>query len=287
MNRSPFAMVRMRTIAAAVLAISPGIAASAPQTVFGPYTQGQAAGPSYLKVRVEDGLVTAEMRNASLQSVLEELAARTGLVFELSTFENEPVTVRLQRVPLREAILRLVAPNHSIFYFGAGEEMRDRIVLVRVFSKTDRSQQPSLRVIGTGIVTRRGGDTVESPEEALRALSAGEGLEQKLKAVEFLVALKGEVAVQALTQAIGDAAPEIRAGAIEGLAGLGVRAALPAILGALKDAQPGVRQSAISAVALLGDYENIKDLRPLAREQDRSVAQAAEIAIKKLSMRQP
>ena len=38
----------------------------------------QPKGPSSMKLRVEEGFVTAEIRNTPLQKVLEEFAARTG-----------------------------------------------------------------------------------------------------------------------------------------------------------------------------------------------------------------
>jgi hypothetical protein len=245
-----------------------------------------AAAPAEMKMRVEDGFVTGEIRSTPIQKVLEELAARTGLVFEVSIQEDDPVTITFYKVTIQEAVQRLTGTNNSIFYYGdaAGG---NKIQMVRIFSRPGKTPQPSLRYIGTGAVTRNDDDIVETPEQAVKALAENKKVDLRQKAVEILVAAKGEAAIQALTQAVGDAAPEVKVAAIEGLATLGARSALPQILKCLGDPHPGVRQSAIVAVALLGDAVNLKELLPLRKDPDASVATAAETAIKKLSTRRP
>src|SRR5437867_1600653 len=65
-------------------------------------TQGQAA-PGVLKMRIEGDQVSAEIRETLLQRVLEELADRTGTIFEIESQLNPPVSVVLYRVSLQEA----------------------------------------------------------------------------------------------------------------------------------------------------------------------------------------
>jgi len=243
--------------------------------------------PHSMKIRVEDDLVTAEIQNIPIQTALEELAARSGIVFEVPLQDNDPISISLFRVTLAEAVQRLIGQGNSILYFGKTEAGPSRLQLVRVLRRSPKATQASLRYIGTGAITKSGEDTIESPDEAIRALAESKNVDTRQKAVEVLVASKSELAIQALTAAIKDEAPEVRAAAVEGLASLGARNALPQIVQCLKDDHPGVRQSAIAAVALLGDAENLKDLRPMGRDKDASVAAAAEIAIKKLSMRHP
>jgi hypothetical protein len=247
----------------------------------------QNALPAKLRMRVENGQVTAEIGSTPLQAVLEELAARTGVVFEVQAQDNPAVSIHLYRVPLEEAIRRLGGTNNSIFFYDAKAATPSQITLVRLFPRSGMPQQPSLRYLGTGAVTKTGDDSIDTPEQAMKALSEGANLEVRQKAVEILVAAKGDASIQALIKALGDPAPEVKVAVIEGLAGLEVRPALPEILLALKDTHPGVRQSAITAVALLGDADNIKNLKVLAKDSDLSVAAAAEMAIRKLSARRP
>jgi len=236
-----------------------------------------------MAVRIEADQVTAEVRNAPLHKVLVEFASRAGVIFEVSTEFNPLVSISLFRVGLQEAIQRIVAAGDSIFYFERDAAGQQRIKVVRIFPRGMKGRSGGLLYIGTGVPTITGRDAIESPEQALKALSESPEIETKEKAIEVLVAAKGEVAVQALTKALSDPAPEILVAALDGLAHIGARAALPQILPALNHNHPGVRQSAVEAVALLGSPQNIKDLRPLSQDKDAAVASAAEMAIRKLS----
>ncbi len=239
--------------------------------------------PAYMKIRVEGDRVTADIRSTPLQQVLEEFANRTGLVFEVQTQENPAIFLSLYHVTLLEAIQRILAGENSIFYYDQDIAGTSRVAFVRVFPRGNQLPQPSLRYIGTGAITKSGDDTVETPEQALKALAESQNLETRQKAVEVLVKIKSPVTVEALASVLNDPAPEIRSAAIEGLASLGARNELPDIVKALKDQHPGVRQSAVAAVSWMGDADNIKDLKPLGRDKDASVAAAAEIAMRKLS----
>ena len=243
--------------------------------------------PRSMKIRVEEDLVTAEFQNIPIQTALEEFAARSGVVFEVPLQENYPISLSLFRVPLAEAVQRLIGQGNSILYYERTDAGSSRIHFVRVLKRSPKAAQASLRYIGTGAITKSGEDTIDSPDHAVKVLAEGKSADVRQKAVEVLVASKSELAVPALTAATRDAAPEVKAAAVEGLASLGARSALPQIIKCLKDSHPGVRRSAIDALALLGDAENLKDLRPMGHDQDASVAAAAEIAIKQLSMRRP
>ncbi len=243
--------------------------------------------PAVVRVRLEGGLITAQVIATPMQQVLDELASRTGVIFEVQSQDNPIVSISLYRVPLEEAIARLAGGSNRILYYGKDAAGQNRIEMVRIFPRANVPQQPSLRYIGTGVVTKTGDETVETPEQALKVLTESGSLEARQKAVEVLAAAKGDFAIQVLTQILQDSAPEIRVAAIEGLAGLGARSSLPQILQALKDSHPGVRQSAVTAVALLGDADNVKNLKPLSKDPDLSVAAAAEMAIQKLGSRRP
>jgi hypothetical protein len=238
-----------------------------------------------MKIRVEEDHVTADLRDILLHHVLEELAAQTGVVFEIPAQVNPPVSVSFYRVTLQEAIQRIVSGNNSFFYYEPSESAGSRIQLVRIFARG--KGEASLVYIGTGAPTKRAEDALETPEQALKALEENTNVEKRQKAVEILVSAKGEPAIQGLMKALQDPSVEVKVAVIEGLSAIGVRSALPQFQQALKDSHPGVRLSAVQAIALLGDATNVKDLDPLARDKDASVAAAAQIAIRKLSGSRP
>jgi hypothetical protein len=243
--------------------------------------------PAFMKLRLEGQDLVAEIRNVPLQDVLEELAAWTGVVFEIQSEENPPVSISFFRVPIAEAIQRLTGNNNSIVYYERDDTAQSQVRFVRIFARAPRPQAPTLHYIGTGAITRRSDDVIDSPEQAIAILTQSANLVSRQKAVEMLVNAKTADAAAALKIALRDKASEIKVAAIEGLTALGIHDAVPQIVPALKDTNPGVRKSAVQAIGLLGDSAHIKDLRPLLRDQDSSVAAAAEIAIQKLSVRRP
>jgi hypothetical protein len=234
-----------------------------------------------IKMRVEDGRVTADVTETPLQEVLKELAERTGVIFEVRTQDNPLVSIHLQSTPLLESIQRIASGSNAIFIYGQGAES-DRLTMARIYPRSAPVQQPSLIYLGTGVVTKNN-NIVETPEQALQVLTIDASVEDKEKAIEILTKSKNEVSVRVLMTCISDPVPGVRAAAIEGLAAMGAHEALSDIVKCLKDEHPGVRQSATTAVALLGDPKNVKDLKPLTFDKDPSVAGAAEVAIRKLS----
>ena len=243
--------------------------------------QPQDQKPMVLSMRVENDRVTADITDCPLQNVLEELASRTGIIFEVRSQENPPVSVHLARISLQEAIQRIASGSNIMFLYEDKAEP-ERITLVRVIPRGNPIPQPGLVYLGTGSVTKSNED-VETPDQALKVLAESTNVEARERAIELLVRTKSDSAVGALMACMLDPAPTIRMAAIEGLAALGDRTALPEILKSLRDANPGVRQSATTAVALLGDARNLRDLRPLTADKNASVAAAAETAMRKLS----
>ncbi len=246
--------------------------------------------PQSMRLRLEGQDVVAQIRNTPLQDVLAELAAWSGVVFEIESLENPKITITFYSeaaVSVDEAIQRLTGDNNSIAFYERDEAGQARVSFVRILTRTPRPTPPTLRYIGTGAITKRSDDIVDSPEQALAVLSGSANLTARQKAVEVLAAAKSAQAIAALQAVLTDPAVEIKVAAIDSLAGLGVHEALPKILPLLKDAHPGVRQSAVVAVGLLGDAKNIRDLRPLLKDPDGSVVTAANVAIQKLSTRCP
>jgi hypothetical protein len=242
----------------------------------------QSTKKAVLTMRVDEEWITATIVDSPLQNVLAELAARTGVVFEVRSHENPLVSVHLNRVSLQEAIQRIAPGSNAIYLYAQNQTGPERITLVRLFPRIDTSPQPSILYLGTGAITK-GNDTADTPEQALNILAESPNADARARAVEVLVDAGDDKAVKALMKAVSDASPQIRVSAIEGLAALNAHAALPHILKCLKDSSPAVRRSAATAVALLGTAQNIQDLKPLSVDRDAGVVAAAETAIRKLS----
>ncbi len=233
-------------------------------------------------MRAEGDRITADITDCPLQKALKELADRTGVIFEVRSQDNPLVSVHLYEVSLHEAIQRIASCCNTLFLYDEGKEQPQRPTLVRIFSRTNPVQQPSIVYLGSGAITKTGED-IETPEQAEKVLEESASIEDRQKAIAFFVNLKGEAATAALIRSVNHPAPEVRAAAIQGLEVLGVHAAIPEILKKLKDGNPEVRQSAATAVGSLGDARNLKDIKPLTADKDPEVAAAAELAVRRLS----
>jgi hypothetical protein len=233
-----------------------------------------------LKIRVINGNVSADISDSSLQKVLQELADRTGIIFEIQSQDNPLISIHLQEIPVQDAIERIIGDGSIIYEYNQSDA--SRISLVRILTRTSSMQQSSILSLGTGVITKINIE-IRNAEQAHKVLASTADLEDRIKAIEVLAKVKGQSSMQALMEVLVDTAPEIRMAAIEGLASMKSYKALSEILSGLKDPDPGVRQRAISAVALLGTSRNIRDLKPLTFDKNAEVSAAAESAIQRLS----
>jgi hypothetical protein len=231
---------------------------------------------------MDDGLITVDVLNSPIHNVLKEIAERTGIIFEVRSQENVPVSKHLTKVPVEYAIKRITENYSTIFLYNA-ETKPERIKMVRVIPRRTTISQPGIIYLGTGVITRTRNE-IETPEEALQILGENAPVAEKQKGIDILVEAKSDLAVKALVNCISDPSPEIRMASIDGLSLMDARAALPAILKGLKDSQADVRRRAVAATLRLGDALNVKDLKPLRLDKDPGVAAAADMAIGKLSI---
>jgi hypothetical protein len=236
--------------------------------------------PPVLKMRVIEGKVIADISACPLQTVLQELADRTGILFEIQSQYNPLVSIHLTGNPMIESIERIVADSNIIYIYDASDSTR--VSLVRILPRSSPMLQPSILSLGTGVVTKVNIE-IHTFEQAQKVLSSAADLDDRKKAIDLIVKEKRKASMQSLMEVLDDSAPEIRIAAIDGLAVLKSYKALSGILAGLKDPDPGVRQSAVSAVALLGTSRNIRDLKPLTFDKNANVRAAAESAIQKLS----
>lgn len=97
---------------------------------------GEAAGPE-LHVTVEQGLVTARLREAPLEAVLGALSTRAGFDLVMDGKFARPVSWTMRDVPLDKAIARLVGDNGLVMLYATARGAR-RLSEVRVYSAPAR-----------------------------------------------------------------------------------------------------------------------------------------------------
>lgn len=122
-----------------------------------PPNAAQAQKPVLLRIGVADGAVTADISDCPLHDALAELAARTGVIFEVRSEPNPLVSVHLRAVPLEEAVGRIVPAGNLVFLHDEADP--GRIALVRVLPRDGTAVQPGLLYFGTGRITASGRPT--------------------------------------------------------------------------------------------------------------------------------
>jgi hypothetical protein len=122
-----------------------------------PQNAAEAQKPVLLSIALADGAVTADIADCPLHDVLVELAARTGVIFEVRSEPNPLVSVHLRAVPLPEAVGRIVPEGNIVFIHDEADP--GRIALVRILPRDGAAVQPGLLYFGTGRVTASGRST--------------------------------------------------------------------------------------------------------------------------------
>jgi hypothetical protein len=100
--------------------------------------------------------------------------------------------------------------RNSISYYSRDESGQNLLTFVRIIPRNPKSGAPSLQYIGTGAITKRGTDVIDSPDAALTVLAESTDVTARQKAIEVLVASKGPTTIPALKLALSD--PSRRSG---------------------------------------------------------------------------
>lgn len=112
-----------------------------------------------LVYHADEQTLSAHLNNQPLNQVIEELSKQTRIHFRPpesdNTFDNRPVTVSFDRMPIDRAIKQLLGPSNTAMIYGTvrpgGHEAQPALVEVRVLdlgvipvaATNDRQQAPS------------------------------------------------------------------------------------------------------------------------------------------------
>ena len=212
---------------------------------------GPPANEPSIRAEWHAGLMTLEARNARLSAVLEHMGRLAG--FTTRRFSAAPdcssINVTLERVPLIEAIERLVASSNRIVFYGPGDASNPRGAISQVWllgsSDVDVALYPAAdeAPADDGLEQEDPARRSEAVLKLSRRVSIGaEGDEGGA----VLLARMGQVLQQ-------DPDPLVRSRAAIALGALGEPAAVGDLEAALADAHFSVRSQAIGALGRIDD----------------------------------
>lgn len=205
------------------------------------------AGSKRPLIRVERGLVSAQIAKASLDEVLREISTQSRIGLVLDASRQERISANFQALPLDEALRILVKENFLLLYGIDGQ-------LTGVWILRDPRQ-------------RLDSGASESFDSLLVALHSGDA-ERRKKAVWLLGELKDERALTAVLDALkGDGDAEVRQHAAWALENLGDHRAVDALTETVfGDSDGSVRQRAVEALARIDEHEALEPLTQALRE---------------------
>ena len=253
-----------------------------------------ASGPAIagLAVKIEGERISADLSQVPIADVLSAVAEQTGAQLSI---RGDLGTVRPQafsRVPLAEALPRVVQPNGVLLHFGQAESGGRRLIAIRAVApgasaqasgpgqpgaETDAGRPPNLR------------KTPISHRDPRRGLPAGmwdydkgetalPDVEKRMAQLIDIARTRGQGATSAINYAlVADPDPRVRMTAIRALAGLQHSPeARQALTQAVADADPQVRTEALQTLSRgAGDKPIALLAQVIKGDADRQVRLAA------------
>lgn len=218
------------------------------------------------RVIVSGDRVLIEVDDVSIREVLEELARQTRLVVVSQEPLNEPLSVRIDTLPLPQAVRRL---------------LRDKSFLLRQFN--DGSAK--LWILSENAGSRAQGwatpsDRMPQPEQGnalpdYLLLASSEEAGDREEAMYGFGDLREGKSIEYLLAGLSDPVESVREEAIQSLADLGGPASVTALATALHDPAASVRADAVDALGEIGGPAAVTWLQRAAADESAMVREAA------------
>lgn len=229
-----------------------------------------AAPAQALEVSVDGEQLTADLRQEPVADVLAAVARQTGAKLSIRGDLGSVRRQAFSRVPLAEALPRLVQPNGLILEFAPTPDATGgrRLVAIRAVAPgappgegdgssvriTRSSRNDPTRGAPPGFWSYEKGDVPLPP------------LEQRIEQLNKLTRQRGENATAALVYVlVADPEPAVRRSALGMLAGMSNPEAKAAITQAVADHDPEIRADSLRALARPGQSKPISLLAQAAR----------------------
>lgn len=259
-----------------------------------PMAAEQGTTASAIDVKVQNGLLTVNLRDAPLADVLLAIGEQAGFRVLVRGDAKTTVTRSFSDVPLAKGVQRLLEHASSWLMTLDGDALEE----VRLYgwigspAVTSRTAQTALAVSLTDdhdtrlrFVKKIARHPHASATEGLILLVTGDRdpLIRRIAAIA-LGKVKGERSLVALASAAEDEDSSVRRWAIQGLGMIGGEQAVRTVGGALlEDPDPSIRRSAARTLATMRNDAGMDFLYAAELDHDPGVRQAVEAALSRLS----
>ena len=247
-----------------------------------------------LRVQVQNDLISVNVVNYPLRTVLDEITRQTGLKITIFGPLEERISVRLDDLSVDKALSKVIG-NRANFVFYYAQKTSDtrsstiQLAEVKVYPQ-QKGEMPALPTAVTPAVSKpiKGARIAEGPdrdklsEELQKALKSQDG-EVRESAAYALADVGDKKAVEPLIKSLNDDNSWVRESAAHALAEIGDKRAVKPLIKSLNDDNSWVRESAARALGELRDDEAIEPLKRLLNDEDRDVRESVSEALKKMA----
>jgi hypothetical protein len=243
-----------------------------------------------LQVEFVNDRLSLRAQDVALKALLREIARQSSLVLVLHEPLDEPITLELHRLPLPEAMGRILRRQSFALHYiqpssSAGNSDPARPSTLWVFAKGseddsnyDNDTEHSTP-LDTAAIGGRNADELTAP---LSLALEDEDARARAQAVSALADIGGDGAVAAMAQAMGDGDPAVRQEAVYALGDmgdLGDETAIQVLEQALMDPEENVREAAIEGFTDIGGDESARALAVTLNDEDASLGEEAVYAL--------
>ncbi len=276
-----------------------GSQAAAPQPA-----QGQATDGGTLEAGMVDGLVTLRADRVSIAEIFAALARHAPLVVVAQAPLDQRVTLDVRRIPLAQAVRRLLRTQSFVLHQPKGSVRGTRPVLIWVYPSADSPPVTSAAAVEIRSPNRRARHDPHAGVRSAGLVGPGKppgdaavaGLGSALDdaragvrhaAIESLGQDSSTPAIELIAQALGDADPGVRRAAVDALGDAGSAAAATALGVAVHDSDPTVRHAVAEILGELGGAEAEALLHQMLGDRDAEVRRTAGRVLAERTSRQP
>jgi HEAT repeat protein len=199
--------------------------------------------------------MSVAVTDVPLRAILDSLAGQIGLRIAYGGSLDERVTVRLEDLPVSEALRQLLRGHSYLLHLEAGS--------AGVASFGWLWVAPATTVASGGVESEPPARASPAPRRAARGLLFADRERT------------AEEAQQELATAMADPDPRIRRAALYGIAELEAEAAAALLRQALLDAEPSVRRAAVRELGASGSRDTVGALTAALHDRDSAVRLAA------------
>jgi hypothetical protein len=184
-----------------LMALEPDAHAAQAQSRTLPASVGTQSGQGS-PVSFKDGRLSVYAQDRSLERLIDEISAKSGIPIVLSDVGSQLVSANFQNLPLDEGLRQILSKYDAFFFYGADEQHPSSLKAVWVYPKGKaRGVEP--------VPPEKWASTKD-----IEAMLADKDPEVRGRAIESLVERKGEVALDAVLKCLHDDDAQVRTQAL-------------------------------------------------------------------------